>query len=206
MAYVAISNNFMYAVRENIRSMRRKEYNSVPEVDKKLRGDHGTVVAAFWQEHLNLKDVIPKMWKREISSARIKVTMGDGAEHRVFDVNLEPPGEAPPIGVSKMPVFPHDAPEVKAFVDYDSLQRDIAARWDKVESDLTHFLGKCKSLNEALKLWPQIEMYIPREYMNRVNEKRERTKGNDDAAEALKALDTDHLTTAAVLARMSSGV
>jgi hypothetical protein len=206
MAYVAISNNFTYAVRETIRSMRRKEYNSVPDADKKLRGDHGSIVAALWQEHLNLKDAIPQAWKRQINSIRIKVTMVENTEHRVFDVTLEPPGEAPPTGVSKMPVFPHDAPEVKAFVEADQIQRDIAERWDKVEQDLMHFLNKCKSLNEALKLWPQIEMYIPREYMNRVNEKRERSKGNDDAAEALKALDTDHLTTAAVLARMSGGV
>jgi hypothetical protein len=206
MAYVSISNNFMYAVRDTIREMRRKEYNSVPSVARVVPGTHGSVVAAFWGEHLNLKDVIPSNWKRRVDSTRIKITMGEGVDARLMDVSLEPPAEAPPAGQSKMPVFPHDAPEVKALIENDQIQRDISERWEKVEGDLTNFLKKCKSLNEALKLWPQIEMYIPKEYMRRVNEKRERTKGNDDAAEALKSLDTDHLTTAAVLARMSGGV
>jgi hypothetical protein len=81
---------------------------------------------------------------------------------------------------------------------------DIAQRWDKVDKQIMDFLGKCKSVNEALKLWPQIEMYIPPEFITKVNEKKERNAaGPSQAAEALKALDTDHLTTAAVISRMS---
>jgi hypothetical protein len=46
-------------------------------------------------------------------------------------------------------------------------------------------------------------MYLPTEYVARAQEKKDRNpSGPSQAAEALKNLDTDHLTTAAVISRM----
>jgi hypothetical protein len=62
------------------------------------------------------------------------------------------------------------------------------------------FLGKCKSLNEALKLWPGVKMYIPREYIERVERKVERKVREK---EILEDTPVDTLTAAAIAARLS---
>jgi hypothetical protein len=117
-------------------------------------------------------------------------------------VLVTPPGGAP----STIAPVSADDPDIKPFLDREQVLYDIAQRWDKVDKEILGFLGKCKSVNEALKLWPQIEMYIPTEFINRVNEKHEKSsKGPSAAAAALKDMDTDHLTTAAVISRMTGG-
>jgi hypothetical protein len=121
-------------------------------------------------------------------------------------VELTPPLITPPCGVpSGVFIVPADDPEIEPYVDREAALYDIAQRWDKVDKQIMEFLTKCKSVNEAMKLWPQIEMYLPGDVVARVQEKKERNpSAPSQAAEALKALDTDHLTTAAVISRMST--
>jgi hypothetical protein len=66
-------------------------------------------------------------------------------------------------------------------------------------------LGACKSLNEALKLWPDVRIYIPKEFLERVERKVERTT-NSGGAEAIKKVDTDAAVSAAAIARMMGAI
>jgi hypothetical protein len=86
------------------------------------------------------------------------------------------------------------------YLDRVELNAEIKARWAKVEGDIMAFLGKCKSLNEALKLWPGVKMYIPREYIERVERKVERKVREK---EILDDTPVDTLTAAAIAARLS---
>jgi hypothetical protein len=86
------------------------------------------------------------------------------------------------------------------YLERIELNAEIKARWAKVEGDIMAFLGKCKSLNEALKLWPGVKMYIPREYIERVERKVERKVREK---EILDDTPVDTLTAAAIAARLS---
>jgi CRISPR/Cas system-associated protein Cas5 (RAMP superfamily) len=77
---------------------------------------------------------------------------------------------------------------------------DIDSRWAKVEADITEFLKKCKSLNEAVKLFPNVTMYIHSEDMERLNRKVERTAQRKAIVEAV---DTEGLTAAAIAAKLA---
>ena len=203
MSYVAISSKFSSDVKDKLRRMRHKEVNTITDIPYRLSGTRTDVLQWAWGEHLHLKEQIPAKWCCTKDHVSLRVNHGD----RQLRINVElapelvcPPGGAPS-GV--VPMSPDD-PEIKALVEREMTLADIAARWDKVDKEIMGFLNKCKSVNEALKLWPQVEMYIPEEYIRRVNEKQERNKGGaSEAAEALKSLDVDHLTTAAVISRMS---
>lgn len=204
MSYVAISAKFNSDVRNKLRAMRQRDASQVPSIEYKLSGTRTDLLTWAWGEHLHLKDVIPASWCGKTSNIQLRFDVAERGSVRIR-AEIMPPLITPPGGVPSG-VFPIsvDDPEIKPFVEREAAIYDVIQRWDKVDSQILEFLGKCRSVNEAIKLWPQIEMYIPTEYMERVNEKKERNaSGPSQAAEALKTLDTDHLTTAAVISRMS---
>ena len=75
----------------------------------------------------------------------------------------------------------------------------ISLKWDKTEEQVMLFLGKCKSLNEAIKLWPHVALYIDDEDLERFNKKVERKVRTD----VLEGIDTDELTAHAIAAKLS---
>jgi len=204
MSYVAVSSQFTSDVRGKLREMRRRELTGTQQIEYKLSGTRTDLLAWAWGEHLHLKEAIPGNWCKVVENINLRFETGERGLFRA-SAALSPPLLVPPTGLpgGTFPIKPTD-PDIAANVARDEQIYDINERWNKVDKQILEFLGKCKSVNEALKLWPQIEMYLPPSYVERVNEKKERVKGGQsEAAEALKNLDTDHLTTAAVISRMS---
>jgi ribosomal protein L35AE/L33A len=78
---------------------------------------------------------------------------------------------------------------------------DIDARWAKIETDIVEFLNKCKSLNEAAKLVPNVVMYIHSDDMERLNRKVER---QSQRKAIVQSVDTEGLTAAAIAAKLSA--
>ncbi len=203
MSYVAISAAFINDVKSKLRQMRNKEVSAIPSLDYKISNTRTDLVGWAWGKHLHLMEQMPASWCQKISSTNLRI---DKADRQLrMNVDIVPPLVTPPgPGPSGMLSVLADDPEIKPFVDHEQTLHEINQRWNKVDEQIVSFFKKCKSVNEALKLWPQIDMYIPSQYISRVNEKKERSSGGpSEAAEALKALDTDHLTTAAVISRMS---
>jgi hypothetical protein len=58
-------------------------------------------------------------------------------------------------------------------------------------------------LNEALKLWPALALYISDNYINRVNENASRSKTVSKAADILASIKTDEITAAAVSVKLT---
>lgn len=102
---------------------------------------------------------------------------------------------------------------VEAGLAHYDARTECIIRWNTVARQISTFLDSCKSLNEALKLLPDIERYVPPYYLERVGEKRgtSSAKKTDEEARkaevlaALKAVDIDTVRTSEVLARMASG-
>lgn len=102
---------------------------------------------------------------------------------------------------------------VEAGLALHDARKECADRWNTVARQISTFLDSCKSLNEALKLLPDIERYVSADYIARVNEKRGTTsvkKADEEARKAgvlaaLKNVDVEVVRTSEVLARMASG-
>lgn len=83
------------------------------------------------------------------------------------------------------------------------IRTTITEKWDKVANDISTYLSKCKSLNEALRLWPALKMYVPEEYIDRVNHKVERRQRE---TEITMTVDLEELTATAIAAKLSGVV
>ena len=89
-------------------------------------------------------------------------------------------------------------------IAYNINCKEIAARWEAVQTQVSSFLNACKSLNEALKLWPDLRRYVGAEYLAKVAEKAEKPVKDQSAALArLAAMDMENIAVSNVLARMA---
>jgi hypothetical protein len=79
----------------------------------------------------------------------------------------------------------------------------LKTKWDKVEKDILEFLGKCKTLNEAVRLFPGVRMYVQRDDLERLDRKVERFS---ERKKIVEEMATDELTAAAIAARLAGAV
>jgi hypothetical protein len=80
------------------------------------------------------------------------------------------------------------------------LEFALNARWKKVSEDISEFLEKCKSLNEAVKLFPGVRMYISAEDAERLDRKVERAA---QRKAIVHSYDTEGLIAAAIAAKLA---
>lgn len=94
------------------------------------------------------------------------------------------------------------ATRLMAVVAYEQQTRSIRRQWEARAAGLLEFFGKCKSLNEALKLWPECRMYVPKDYLETADMPVVRPKAVSRKEAVLKSIDTEGITAAAVAARL----
>jgi hypothetical protein len=156
-----------------------------------------------WGEHRNLQDVMPDEYKQKANEWRISLNIDDVATNISISTGhlgyIYPPNY---VWYSHKDVS-SDYTEVAELVTYLKAKAEIVHRWTNVRIKVLGFLDECKSLNEAVKLWPDVVTYIDRDDIQRLEVKREKSANQSRAAEALAELNTDELMGAAVIARLS---
>jgi hypothetical protein len=153
--------------------------------------------------------MMPTEWLVKTNSLDIrhKIKHEDIETDARFTVRFVEPMLTPP-GAS---TYRHDVytvdyayPPLVPVVKYAKEMLEIKARWSKVNQQIVTFLKSCKSLNEALKLWPDVRIYIPKQYLERAERKVEREVKTSAAQQALASVDTDAAIAAATTARFMS--
>lgn len=205
--YVGITSRLRQDVAEAIRKMKCREADALGDMDAPLITE-SDIEPALWGDHLHLRNVIPSAWKSTIKScnASLKATLSSGkTTERNFTAHFDTPIDAPPhYNDYRFRADLTHLPAMAAAVEWVRNSSEVELRWEKVKTDVDNFLANCKSLNEALKLYPDIAIYIPKPYLDKVEEKKEVSeKKESEAARVLKGIDTDALKAAAVMARMS---
>lgn len=218
MATVYITQELSGQVSSVIKRMREAEIvTNNAEIGKPIELDTSEFLTkAMWGNYLHIKDQLPAEWMSVSNSPTLNVHVPtDDAGNKVVHVitfrNQNVPNRPnndrwnePKIACKKAYLEANvdmmGVQNVLNYLDRVELNAEIKSRWAKVEGDIMAFLGKCKSLNEALKLWPGVKMYIPREYIERVERKVERKVREK---EILDDTPVDTLTAAAIAARLS---
>lgn len=211
MAFVGISGNLLDNVHRVIDRMCDAEVKTVyQDFTYVVTTDSDWFVLQSWGNNLHLRDQIPQEWMTtDHHSARFRVNLAEHGEC-CFDVEMPNRLACFPPKYSSYDAFTIDEsdssipPSVKEMIENRRLVLDIRNRWDGIQNQVRDFLKNCKSLNEALKLWPELEHYIPKDYVERVLEKRQRsTPVASKAAEILGQIDTQAVVASAVIARMA---
>jgi hypothetical protein len=202
-------------VNRQINSMEEAEAKQLEAVLPQLSGGESYAQQAIWQGHMEFSTTLPKAWRVNVEGYVLKFNvMIDGKSHQ-FDSSgtFTKKQSAPRVkstgyyNDSWTPEIKFDIgatpPELQPVLDYLLATKQREERWEKVRLDVKKFLGSCKSVNEAIKLWPDIVMYLPGDVVEKVAEKKTQAKTESTAAAMLSSMNTDELTSAAVIARLS---
>jgi len=210
MAYVAINSAFLARVESKIRTMRSAELKTVGDLPTpNITPQSALFLDLVWGEQKHLKDVLPDKWRPSHQQFRFDIVVREHTFETRINTNTTAFANSFPPNTVWYDTYTIDVeqakeyPELHPLIEVCQARAEIFDRWDAVETKVIGFLRECKSLNEAVKLWPDLVTYIDKNDIERLEAKREKTVNSSRAAEALAALDTDELMGAAVIARLS---
>lgn len=223
MATVYITRELENRIHNKIVKMRDQEVQiEVPNNDKQIHTDASELLMQMaWGEYQNVFHQLPKDWLKYSKTQDVNIIIpmddSDGNELRygITIVGLQSyyeiptadrwGGPRPSCTKAWLETRLHltGAQEILDQLAEKEIRTTINEKWDKVDSDIKLFLSKCKSLNEALRLWPALKMYVPEEYIDRVNHKVERRKREEEIS---LVVDLEGLTATAIAAKLSGVV
>ena len=218
MATVKITQDLLSRTRKVIDRMSENEVKTfAPTYDQDVRADasHLYHLCTWGEENVPLVNQIPREWLSPIESATVYVEC-EGYESplmvhvsglsRAFrrphpdrwGGNIAP--KCTEQFLQDLPAHMTGRDEILKQVDVAKTAHAIRSKWKKIAEDIESFLDTCSTLNEAIKLFPNIRMYINRDDLERHDRKVERSVKRKEIVENL---DMDSLTAAAVASRLS---
>jgi hypothetical protein len=224
MAHVAISRDFIARVETKISKMRQAEINALgKEPELSVSPDSPVIINAVWKDHAHLRDVIPVKWKDTTGNLRLTFNTTTTQE----TINTDGTTEVSPVSCQFTVSAPTDQrfdlppndywhsihmvkaedvshPDIRKAVEFGNAKAEIEMRWSQVTRKVVQFFQSCKSMKEAVTLWPECKMYIDSDDIERFEKKVVKTASQDsEAAKVLAGINTDELVGAAVAARFS---
>lgn len=218
MARVTISKALMESVTNKLGSFRNKELSQLKNPTKNLTfaANEPFIQEYMWEGRLDLQNLLPQSW---LNNNKHEVGFKFNCEDKTAVIGWYESDAHVTIDFSTHPIPNHMAcsrqvikvsSEVSARYGMDKLitlknDRDaIVERYSKVREDVVSFLNKCKSLNEALKLWPAIYVYVGEEFVQKAQEIRPKNERRvSEAMNALSQIDVDAVQATAVAARLA---
>lgn len=208
MATVRISAALVEAVKSVIARMKRAE---LARIDAELPQSPAPIVPAELVERFIFGDKYdlmlscPNEWFSTDNRFPVKVRL-DG----INAVGLECASKSAyrhPFGWSvynRSEVSPDFAPEIRAFFDAKqgraAVEAPINAKYIAINEQVVGLLSASASLNAALKVFPELKLYVPQEYLDKVEEKVERAPKPKD--QPVFEFDKGLLVSAGVAAKL----
>jgi hypothetical protein len=222
MATIGITKELRDRVGSVIRNMERREIKSdVPDYEQSYSVDTTYLYhyGCWGKEHMHLVHDIPHDWLGKVTEARIslKGVLDDG---RILSTNVNFTGlnafQRPSDSYYSKGSSTLNLEELRAMPEVVAGRAELLKRWDeavqvhyinerwaKILNDIDEFLDKCKTLNEAVKLFPGVRLYIHADDLERLDRKVERASQRRKIVEELAV---DELTAAAIASKLMGAV
>lgn len=214
MAYVAISSALIDNTMNNIDKMCDKERNQLGEVPNDIRvdPDDNLAMGLAWGKYMHLRDTFDEDLTQSVDHITLNIELTDLATTVAFYVRSTHDRFVVPNyrsnGYNSMSrkidqTHSFAMTVAAAHVAHQRQRIAINAKWRAIKEQVKEFLNAAKSLNEALKLWPALALYINDQYINRVNSNTARSQTVSKAADILASIKTDEITAAAVSVKLT---
>lgn len=216
MAYVGITDKLVNEVERTMRNLHAAELAALG-TEKELVARlvaapefKAAIDTVLWGEYIDIQPRLSKFDKECLVALNLPLLRTEGVIRRVT-INVNGPCfsnndrwhafDLSPLAVADLNVY-HLEPmqALRVFLD---AQHECNARWGTIIGKVKQFLKAAKSLNEAVKLWPDLRRYIDADTLNRLDTKAEKIKTSSTAADVLATVDIDAINTSTVLARMA---
>lgn len=215
--HVGITQELKSDVSNRIRNFfRRKAYQlefgcEALSLTYTMNREHPMLSRIIWGEHEHLLALMPKQWcKRMTSDFEVQVQTKVPGQENFSKLRIKVKNNAEMVAPPGFEYFrdhtiPYDlCPETKKYFDLHIREQAFEAQWRKIDSDVLDFLNSNKSLNAALKAWPELRAYIPSDYLERVDKKPERKAQQEKAEQVLASIDRDAAVAAATMVTLAA--
>lgn len=214
MAYVGISRELRREIQRVVTRMKEAEKERLtqalhPLSTRVLTGAEWAqrIEAAAWDKHAQLRATLPEEWL--VATPRIDVHfMRDAASVESVRYEAPPTLVLPPsyktdyIGDVNLPLAglgEFGEQLTRYHVAIEANEERFTLVWGSIDT----LLQRCKSLNEAVELFPDLRFFLDDGVKTRLDEKRGRKQSEPDTR--LVGIDTALITAAAVLGKMNEG-
>ncbi len=222
MATVFVTKELRSRVHNRIGNMRDRELQTLcPKIGTNISLDASYLfnLASWGKEHYHLLRLIPKDWLYTSENVALYI-LDDATKQKcrmrfvgVTDARARPSTsryssyDESTLLIEDLRALPEETiGRTEALEYWDSFMEhcNITARWEKIRTDVDNFLQKCKSVNEGVKLFPNIRMYLHPEDIERLDKQvaRKASERQDIVAD----LDVSKLTAAAVSVKLMGGI
>jgi len=218
MATVKITQDLLTRTRRKVEHMRDTEITSlVPELHKRHTIDvsHIYHLCTWGEENLPLINQIPHDWLVNADDAEFRVKC-DGFEDsiRLTVQGMSRAFRRPTADrwggdsiahctesfLRGLPSHMTGLHDLLNKLEGAKTAQELKQKWLKISIDVEDFLSKCSTLNEAIKLFPNIRMYASASDLERHDRKAEKSAKRKEIVENL---DMDSLTAAAIASKLS---
>ena len=222
MSYVRKTMTLVEEIGYAVDSMKRAETNKLYQFDDidigtPLHKDVRNVIETdIWKQAPDLKDKVPDDWCHHMDSIRIKFVSSD--ESKSVDTDLEVSNEdkikCPPnfdkwhrVEITEQEM----TPLIKKWIEDRHTQsfkrQETHDMFEGIKKQLIAYMGKHASLNTAIKELPELEMYVPQSYLDRLAEetvKHKKVYPLEDDDDDDVTVDVEAITRAAIAHRITS--
>lgn len=155
-----------------------------------------------WGDPIRLKDQIPDDWLRPHSAVDVHFELDTDRLEVVYSgdqIDFPPTFEqryAPDVTFNVEDLEPELVEKIKR---YFTLQKDTIERYAKTEHEVEKLLDRCKSLNEAVIVFPDLRYFLTEDIKRRLDAKR---KEEEERDKRLEGIDTALITSAIVVEQL----
>ena len=221
MATVFVTRELRSRVQNRINNMRDREIQTLcPKIGTNISLDASYLfnLASWGKEHYHLLRLIPKDWLYTSENVSLYI-LDDATKQKcrmrfvgVTDARARPSTnrysyDESTLLIEDLRALPEETiGRTEALEYWDSFMEhcDITQRWEKIRTDVDNFLEKCKSVNEGVKLFPNIRMYLHPEDVERLD--RQVVRKASERQDIVADLDVSELTAAAMSAKLMGGI
>lgn len=161
-----------------------------------------------WKGYEHLRTVVPVEWLKKVESLDVRI--GDSEEYKIRGSFIVPPNTKGYGSYVDIVIPVNDAPPeiVQALRSYSKLGEDHENRFSAVEQKVISFLKSCKSVNDAVKKYPDVALYLGKGVLSKLEEVSERKarekEEQEDAPQGLSDEDRQLLTSTGVVGAIYS--
>ena len=207
MALVRISKQLLQDVERTVNNIKNKTLETVVEPKNPTKNPVYTdkcverALEAAWGDHAHLKDVVPQNWMTKIGRVDITITPVI-PEFQVAKTVLFPPKTEIKYGdyvEVRLPELAAPDGMITEYRAYFKERAETAKKFETIGKQIATFLKSCKSLNDALKKYPEVALYVPQAYLDIITEVRTREAREKEEAVAEPEIDKELITSMGVL-------
>jgi hypothetical protein len=223
MAYVRKTDMLIDGIRQKVRDMKRQaqglhQSNAVEYGTPEFDAFRDAAETAAWEDAPEFRGKLPKEWLLRKNQVTIRIK--DASSHTSLQLRMPndehivfPKGSRVDDSYScSVNVLPHHCNTIArqwldSAVDRARRYEETGKQFDEVERQLMAYMQRHGSLNTAIKEMPELEMYVPEEFLRKLRAaSAPRSKKSDDDISNVEDLgiDANALAAAAIAHRIAT--